>query len=413
VTDALFAGAGSLRGAYERVDWAATPLGPVSSWSPALRAAVDLALRTRVPITLLWGPDLVLVYNEAYVPLIADKHPDALGARARDVFPEIWDTIGPMLHAVLGGGEATWVEDAPLPLQRRGRLEEAYFTFSFSPVRGADGVVEGVLDVVAETTGQVVDRRRLAVLSELGQVLADADAADAADAGGVVQRALPVLRAHPADLPAVDVRLPGAAPGASLPPVPAAALGDRDVVVEETDQGLVAWLRLARASTDDEAALLVARLSEHLAPDEAYLGFLALVAASLSQALERVQAREARARAREAEREGEARVSRLLESMSTAFYSLDRDWRFSYVNARAEKLIGLTRQDAVGQVVWDLFPAAVGTVIEEVYRTAVATGRSASFEAWYPEPLDTWFEIQAWPSEEGLAVYFVDVTARC
>ena len=391
------------------MDWAASPLGPVSSWSTPLRSAVGLALGSRFPITLLWGSELILLYNEAYVPVLADKHPDALGARAEDVFPEIWDTIGPMLHGVLGGGPAVWVQDAHLPLQRRGRLEEAYFTFSYSAV-GGDGDVEGVITIASETTNQVIDRRRLSLLSRLGEELAAVRRP-----GDVADRALPLLRAEVADLPAVDIRLPGlggGAGGASLPAAPSSALEDRDVVVEETDQGALAWLQLARLPAGEEPALLVVRLSEHLAPDETYLGFVALIAASLSQALEQVRAREARARALAAERESEARVSRLLETMSTAFYSLDHEWRFSYVNARAEKLIGCTRQDAVGHVVWDLFPAAVGTVIEDVYRTAVATGRPASFEAWYPEPLDTWFEIQAWPSDEGLAVYFVDVTER-
>ena len=410
MSDALFAGAGPLREAYEQVDWSATPLGPASAWSPALRGAVGIALETRFPVALLWGPDFVLLYNEAFVPVVADKHPWALGARGVDVFPEIWDTIAPLLRRVLDGGEAVWVQDAHLPLQRRGRLEEAYFTFSYSAVRGAGDVVEGVFDVATETTGQVVDRRRLELLGRLGEQLTDVRRPR-----DVVDRALPLLRTQPADLPVVDIRLPGVdggAGGATLPAAPSSALGDRAVVVEETDDGTVAWLRLARASADEEPALLVTRLSDHLAPDETYLGFLALIADSLSQALDRVRVRQARASALEAERESEARVSRLLETMSTAFFSLDHEWRFTYVNARAEKLIGCTRQDAVGRVLWDVFPAAAGSVFEEVYRGAVATGRPASFEAWYPEPLDTWFEVQAWPGPEGLAVYFVDVTAR-
>src|SRR5687768_9543592 len=132
--DTLLDAAGTLRRAYEEVDWAATALGPMSSWSRALRDAVLSAIQTQFPITLFWGPRFVLVYNEAYAPLIADKHPAALGASARDVFPEAWDTIGPMMEAVLAGEGATWVEDAPVPLQRHGFLREAYFTFSYSPV---------------------------------------------------------------------------------------------------------------------------------------------------------------------------------------------------------------------------------------------------------------------------------------
>ena len=159
--DPLFQAAGSLRATYAEVDWAATPLGPVASWSPALRGAVDLMLQTRFPVTLLWGPEFVQVYNEAYVTMLADKHPRALGRPCRDVFPEAWEQVGPLMQGVLDGHGATWFEDASIPLQRGGILEEAYFTFSYSPVRGADGTIEGVMDIATETTGEVLDRRRL------------------------------------------------------------------------------------------------------------------------------------------------------------------------------------------------------------------------------------------------------------
>lgn len=107
-----------------------------------------------------------------------------------------------------------------------------------------------------------------------------------------------------------------------------------------------------------------------------------------------------------------ARTIQILETMSAAFYSLDRDWRFTYVNGPAETLIGFTRQEAVGQVVWDLFPQARGTVIEATYRDALSTGEPAVFEAYYPRPLDAWFEIRVWPRAEGLSVFFLDITAR-
>jgi len=110
--------------------------------------------------------------------------------------------------------------------------------------------------------------------------------------------------------------------------------------------------------------------------------------------------------------EQEARVSRVLESMSAAFYSLDRQWRFSYVNAEAERLLGRPREELLGGVLWELFPAAVGTDFESHYTSALATGRATVFEAYYPMPLDGWYEMRAWPSPDGLGVYFLDITAR-
>ncbi|MBC7290265.1 MAG: SpoIIE family protein phosphatase [Actinotalea sp.] len=110
--------------------------------------------------------------------------------------------------------------------------------------------------------------------------------------------------------------------------------------------------------------------------------------------------------------EADARVVRVLESMPSAFFSLDDDWHFTYVNAEAEKLLGATRAELVGGSVWDLFPAAVTSRFETEYRDAVATGRPVAFEAYYPAPLDGWFEVRAWPGPDGLSVYFVDVTDR-
>ncbi len=113
-----------------------------------------------------------------------------------------------------------------------------------------------------------------------------------------------------------------------------------------------------------------------------------------------------------AAQEAESRVARVLEAMPTAFFQLDPAWRFSYVNAEAERLLGASREDLVGRQVWERFPEAVGSDFEERYRHAAASGESVSFDAYYPPPLDAWYEIRAWPSPDGLSVYFVDVTAR-
>ena len=108
----------------------------------------------------------------------------------------------------------------------------------------------------------------------------------------------------------------------------------------------------------------------------------------------------------------DARVARVLESMPAAFFSLDREWTFTHANAEAERLLGLHRDELVGSVVWELFPAALGSAFEVRYREAMESGRPTSFEEYYPPPLDRWFEVRAWPSPEGLSVYFLDITER-
>jgi PAS domain S-box-containing protein len=111
-------------------------------------------------------------------------------------------------------------------------------------------------------------------------------------------------------------------------------------------------------------------------------------------------------------RQADARVARVLESMNAAFFALDRDWRFTYVNGEAERVLQRSRGDLLGGDIWELFPAAVGSDFEVHYRGAAATGRERVFEAYYPAPLDAWYEVRAWPGPDGLSVHFLDVTER-
>ncbi|MDA8297248.1 MAG: SpoIIE family protein phosphatase [Actinomycetota bacterium] len=113
-----------------------------------------------------------------------------------------------------------------------------------------------------------------------------------------------------------------------------------------------------------------------------------------------------------ARRDGEARIARVMDSMSTAFFALDQQWRFSYVNAEAERVLGRSAGALIGDVIWELFPAALGSDFETFYRHAVASGEPVAFDAYYPEPLNAWYEVRAWPHPEGLAVYFLDITER-
>jgi serine phosphatase RsbU (regulator of sigma subunit)/PAS domain-containing protein len=111
-------------------------------------------------------------------------------------------------------------------------------------------------------------------------------------------------------------------------------------------------------------------------------------------------------------REAAALVTRVLEAMPAGFYSLDREWRFTHVNAEAERLLRRSREDLIGKVVWEDWPAAIDSIFEESFRTAVRTGLPVSFDAYYPEPLDGWFEVRAWPTPDGLSVYFLEITER-
>lgn len=162
-----FAGSGEMAERMRLLDWSQTPPGPVQQWPQSLKTSVSICLASRFPIVMYWGPEFVVLYNDAYSTILGGKHPWALGQRCRDCWAEIWDTIGPMLEGVVSSGRATWSDDLLLPLRRSGYPEECYFSFSFSPIRVETGVIGGVFTAVIETTEKVIGERRLKTLRDL------------------------------------------------------------------------------------------------------------------------------------------------------------------------------------------------------------------------------------------------------
>ena len=130
---------GELGALIRAYDWSKTALGPIERWPQSLRTSVSICLASKFPIVLYWGPDYIVLYNDAYSSVLGSKHPWALGKKCSECWAEIWATIGPMLDGVVATGEATWSNDLLLQLERFGYAEECYFSFSFSPVRTESG----------------------------------------------------------------------------------------------------------------------------------------------------------------------------------------------------------------------------------------------------------------------------------
>lgn len=143
------------------LDWSSSPLGHPSCWSRSLLSVVGLMLGSKFPMFVAWGPELGFLYNDAYGVILGAKHPAAMGARFEDIWKEIWADVGPLAHRAMNG-EATWLEDLPLVMNRKGFDEQTWFTFSYSPVRGDDGQIAGMFCAVAETTEKVIAERKLA-----------------------------------------------------------------------------------------------------------------------------------------------------------------------------------------------------------------------------------------------------------
>jgi PAS domain S-box-containing protein len=156
-----FLASGGEMGARMRAhDWAATPLGPPDTWPQPLRLALSLCLHSSFPTAIYWGPDLRLLYNDAWAPIPAERHPWALGRPAREVWSDIWDVIEPQFAHVFSAGDGFSTFDQMLPMVRNGVAHETYWIYSFTPIRDEQGAVVGILNQGHETTGRVLAERR-------------------------------------------------------------------------------------------------------------------------------------------------------------------------------------------------------------------------------------------------------------
>lgn len=334
-----FVGGSEMAARMAEFDWADSPLGPVSGWSSSLRTAVGICLSSRYPMVIWWGADLVLLYNDAWIPILGpEKHP-ALGLPGRQVWPEMWHIIGSELHSVLQTGEATFSDDQLLPARRFGYLEEAYFTYSYSAVHDETGAVGGAFTAVTETTPRVLSERRLRSLRTLSEATARAASGRDATLDTVAAAGLAALADNRADVPfaAVYARRPGeftaslvasmglAQPSALPSPVaePTAPWWHQGASAMRSQALLPQWagavlpgsnpvgdappattVMLSIQPGDDDIAgiVLVAGVTPYRQLDEEFSGYLGLVAAQLSRAVgdARVATAERQARQREA-----------------------------------------------------------------------------------------------------------------
>lgn len=156
----FLAGGGNVGALMREKDWSFSPLGPPDSWPQSLRTVVGLLLQSRFPMFVAWGKDLGFLYNDPYAEILGAKHPAALGSRFHDIWSEIWSDISPLIDAAMAG-QATYREDLPLVMNRKGYDEHTWFTFSYSPVRDESGQVAGMFCAVSETTQKVLAERGL------------------------------------------------------------------------------------------------------------------------------------------------------------------------------------------------------------------------------------------------------------
>ena len=260
-------------------DWSKTSLGPMDRWPPALRAAVGICLNSRFPMMIWWGPDLINIYNDAYAPMLGKKHPDALGQSGRDVWSDVWPAVQGQVETVLSRGEATFTERGHLVVDRNGFPEDAWFTYSYSPIPDDRGGIGGLFNTCHEDTAQVLGER------------------------------------------------------------------ERDRLLEQ-------------------------------------------------------------------QRQADQRARTILESITDAFFALDREWRFTYLNPQGQQVLDLTPDQVLGMSIWDVYPGLRESEFGQAYERTVAEQVATSFTSYFPEH-DRYYEVHAYPAPDGgVSVYFSNATER-
>ncbi len=326
-------------------DWSRSPLGPPERWQQSLRTAVGMLLASGAQIALFWGPEFVVLYNDAYRPVFGGKHPSALGLPGREAWSEIWEEqLGPLLQGVVDSGESFGASDLLFMLQRHGFAEETYFDISYDPVRDEEGRVAGVNCIVTETTGRVVNERRLRALSGLGRV-----GMGARTMANVLERAGVELAGHPEDVAFALLYMWDADAGVARMCAQAGIATDHPAVAAEIRPGAGPWplgpdlsaegvvlegaaLPAARlpggrwpepctrvavipiaTSEQSPDAFIVVGTSPRRPLDSAYRDFLRLVASGIGSALVSIKALEAERKRVDVPRRARPRQDRLLQ----------------------------------------------------------------------------------------------------
>ena len=387
------AGGGEMGALMRTRDWTDSPLGPPETWPASLQLSAGICISSRFDLIVWWGPELLMLYNDSYRRTLGAKHPFALGRPGREVYPEIWDVIGPMLEQVLRTGEATWSTDLLLLLERSGYPEETYHTFSYTPIRDRLGNVVGVITPVTETTERVISERRLLTLRDLAarsidatnekecwEFAAQALSGNPYDISGAVlymvdddaTKAKAMARAGVSDddpLFAGEVDLNSDVGGDLGPALRSAINSGRPVELNEA-QGFrlalpggfwgvspseLAVLPIAQAGQEKALGALVVGVNCHKRLDDDYRGFLSLVSGQIAKSI-------ADARLLDGERQRAEALANLDRAKTTFFSNISHELRtpLSLILGPVEEM--LSRGDPV---------TASGSELELVHRNVL------------------------------------------
>ena len=151
-------GTGEISQLFRQTDWPASPLGPSEMWPTSLWSMVAFALNSPLAVAVVWGNELTTIYNDAYSKILGDKHPAVFGKSFRDLWPDFWENARPLVEKAYAG-EPSFFEDAAYTIQRESRPEDAWVTFSCSPLFDEGGKIQGMAAVCIDTTEKVLLER--------------------------------------------------------------------------------------------------------------------------------------------------------------------------------------------------------------------------------------------------------------
>lgn len=413
---AFLEGGGTVGAMMREHDWSQSPLGPPDRWPQSLRTVVSLLLNSKFPMFVAWGKDLGFLYNDAYAEILAAKHPRALGARFYDIWSEIWPDIWPLIEGAMAG-EASYRENLPLTMNRRGFEEETWFTFSYSPVRDESGGVGGMFCAVEETTAQVLgERHRRAETDRLREMFEQAPSYIAVVRG-----------------PDHVFELANAAFHAMVGRQRLVGLSYREALPEIDRQGFTARLDLVRATGKpfvgrsmtamiERATGPVERVIDFIfQPIRAADGTVSGIFIEGNDITERARAdAEVRRFAKEL-KDSEARYRALFNSLDEGFCALEAVENtygdvvdFRYVEANPALVGGSGINDVLGKTIGQVLEEEAPGWIE-IFRNVLVSGDSIRFERQL-KTTDRLLELFAFRVEPAslrqVAVLFQDISER-
>ncbi len=451
-TEALFAGGGEMGELMQSYDWTRSPLGEVGSWSESLKTTVRLLLTSRQPLFIGWGEDLIYLYNDAYKALLGDKHPEALGKSAISVWQELWNPLGPEIELIFLNSTGTDQEIRLAVWEQNDYLVETYYHLSLNPIRDERGETKGIWGIQSDQTKRVITERQLSLLNRLAipteEIQTPIDACI---------WSLACLSTNPQDFPFAMIYeldeterhwslletsgiergddiapLTIARDESSLWPFSQAIAAQQPYIVSPSEDAAKAWPKGVWSQPSHQAVVIPLAQCDQVSPlrclvvglnpfrhlDGNYHQFIERVAAQISANIIHAQAqtnlklvRMRQPTSRQEQLLGRERLANLLNQVDDEFMMFDLDWRYIYVNQRAEQIAGYSRQDLLGRSLWEIFPDLKDTRFHEELKQALAEQKIRRFENYY-EAWDCWYENRVYPSPDGIALFSTNITER-